>query len=38
MFKFIIGIAILGGALWYYQYWPFDGSTALPKREPPAKT
>ncbi len=38
MIRLLIGIAILGGALWYWQYWPFDGTTKLPKRELTPKT
>ncbi len=37
MLKLLIGIAVVGGALWYLQLWPFDGSTRLPKRELPPK-
>lgn len=33
MLKILIGLAIVGAALWYWGKWPFDGSTKLPKRE-----
>jgi hypothetical protein len=37
MLKLLFGIAVIGGVLWYQGYWPFDGSTKLPKREPTPK-
>lgn len=33
MFGFIIGVAIILGIWWWFQFWPFDGTTSLPKRD-----
>ena len=35
LITFVIGIGAICGAWWYLQFWPFDGSTALPKRDAP---
>ena len=35
MLGFVIGVGVIAGAWWYLQFWPFDGSTGLPKRKGP---
>jgi hypothetical protein len=31
----LIVIAVVAGGLWYFQVWPFDGTTKLPRRNAP---
>ncbi len=35
MISLVLGGGGLVAAWWWLQFWPFDGSTSLPKREGP---
>jgi hypothetical protein len=33
MLELVLWVGVLVVGCWYSRYWPFDGSTGLPKRK-----